>query len=261
MNADYERDGFLVVPDFLSASECDAMQGRATELAAGLDPGLARTIFSTRDQGHARDRYFLESGGAIRFFFEEEASDRLNKIGHALHDLDPVFSRLSRRAELASLAREIGLVEPLLLQSMYIFKNAGIGGEVGWHQDATYLHTTPVTVTGFWFALDDADRDNGCLLALPGAHRGPLRTRFRRQGEAMVTDVLDTTPWPAVDPVPIEVPRGALVVLHGLLPHASAANRSARQRHAYALHVIDGRSAYDFDNWLQRPDFPLRGFS
>ena len=191
MNADYVRDGFLVVPDFLSAADCDALQARAAALVAGFDLRAARTIFSTADQSHARDRYFLESGGAIRFFFEEEAPDQLNKIGHALHDLDPVFDRISRQPRLAALAHEVGLEEPLLLQSMYIFKNPGIGGEVGWHQDAAYLHSTPITVTGFWIALDDADRDNGCLLALAGAHRGPLRKRFRRAGDAMVTDALD----------------------------------------------------------------------
>jgi len=137
MNAAYERDGFVVLPDFLSAADCDALQARAAELAAGFDPGPARTIFSTSDQGHARDRYFLDSGADIRFFFEEEAPDELNKIGHALHDLDPVFERVSRLPKLAVLAREIGLAHPLLLQSMYVFKHAGVGGEVGWHQDAT----------------------------------------------------------------------------------------------------------------------------
>lgn len=259
--ASFERDGFLVLPDFLPAVECDALQDRAAELVAGFDPGPARTVFSSRDQGHARDRYFLESGGAIRFFFEEEAPDSLNKIGHALHDLDPVFDRVSRQPRLAALARKVGLVRPLLLQSMYIFKNPAIGGEVGWHQDATFLHTTPVSVTGFWFALDDADRENGCLLARPGAHRGPLRQRFRRCGDGMVAETLDPTPWPEIEPVPIEVRRGALVVLHGLLPHASSANRSSRPRHAYTLHLIDGSASYDPDNWLQRPDLPLRGFT
>jgi phytanoyl-CoA hydroxylase len=259
--ASYGRDGFLVMPDFLSPADCDALQARAAELVAGFDPGPARTIFSTRDQGHARDRYFLDSGGAIRFFFEEEAPDQLNKIGHALHDLDPVFDRISRQPRIEAVAGEVGIEEPLLLQSMYIFKNPGTGGEVGWHQDATYLHTTPVTVTGFWFALDDADRDNGCLLALKGGHRGPLRQRFHRLGDSTVMDELASAPWPAEEPVPIEVRRGALVVLHGLLPHASSANRSSRRRHAYALHLIDGRATYSVDNWLQRPDFPLRGFS
>ena len=144
---------------------------------------------------------------------------------------------------------------------MYLFKQPHIGAEVGWHQDATYLHTEPVTVTGFWIALDDADRDNGCLMALPGAHRGPLRQRFRRIGEALVTETLDGTPWPSVPPMPLEARRGTLVVLHGLLPHGSTPNRSSRPRHAYALHLIDGRAIYAPDNWLQRPDLPLRGFS
>jgi hypothetical protein len=52
MNADYDRDGFLVVPDFLPAGDCDALQVRAAELVADFDPGPARTLFSTRDQGH-----------------------------------------------------------------------------------------------------------------------------------------------------------------------------------------------------------------
>jgi phytanoyl-CoA hydroxylase len=114
---------------------------------------------------------------------------------------------------------------------------------------------------GLWFALDDADRDNGCLMVLPGGHRGPLRRWFGYDGEMLVTRTLDATPWPADEPVALEVRRGALVVLHGLLPHASAPNRSARPRHAYTLHLIDGRATYAAYNWLQRPDLPLRGFS
>ena len=262
----YERDGFLVLEDFLPPADCDALQARVVELVAAFDPGPARTVFSARDQSHARDRYFQDSGGAIRFFFEEQATDlpvslALNKIGHALHDLDPVFDRVSRHKRLAAQAQALGFVQPLLLQSMYLFKQPHIGAEVDWHQDASYLHTRPSTVTGFWIALDDADRDNGCLMALPGAHHGPLRERFVRDGDRMVTRVLDATPWPDIAPVALEARRGTLVVLHGLLPHASGPNRSSRARHAYALHLIDGRAEYATDNWLQRPEQPLRGFS
>jgi phytanoyl-CoA hydroxylase len=258
--AAWQRDGFLVLEGFLSSDDCDALQARAAELIANWNAST-RTAFSTRDQGHARDPYFRESGGAIRFFVEEEAPQHLNKIGHALHDLDPVFDRVSRQPRLAELARRLGLERPLLLQSQYLFKQPRVGGEVGWHQDATYLRTEPSTVTGLWFALDDADRDNGCLMVLPGAHRGPLRQWFGYEGGELVTRTLDATPWPAGMPRALEVRRGALVVLHGLLPHASAPNRSARPRHAYTLHLIDGRAAYPADNWLQRPHLPLRGFA
>ena len=185
----------------------------------------------------------------------------LNKIGHALHDLDPVFDRVSRQPRLAELARALGLPQPLLLQSMYLFKQPHIGGEVGWHQDATYLHTRPSTVTGFWIALDDADRDNGCLMALPGGHRGPLRQRFHRAGEAMVTDTLDATPWPDIA---AGGARGAARHAGGAARAAAACQRAqplGRPRHAYALHLIDGCAEYASDNWLQRPDLPLRGFA
>ena len=58
----------------------------------------------------------------------------------------------------------------------------------------------------------------------------------------------------------IEAEAGTLVVFHGLLPHWSAPNRSARSRHAYTLHATDGRAAYAPHNWLQRTRLPLRGF-
>ena len=71
---------------------------------------------------------------------------------------------------------DIGMADPLAIQSMYIFKQPHIGGEVGCHQDATFLYTEPMSVTGFWFAIEDATVENGCLWAQPGGHRGPLRS-------------------------------------------------------------------------------------
>ncbi len=124
-----------------------------------------------------------------------------------------------------------------------------------------FLHTEPLSVLGCWFALEDATTLNGCLYAAPGGHRGPLRTRFVRHGERTETVTLDPTPLPTEGLVPLEVPQGTLIVLHGLLPHRSGPNRSASSRHAYALHLIDGRARYSAENWLQRaPEMPLRGF-
>jgi phytanoyl-CoA hydroxylase len=253
------EDGYAVFPRFKSRDELSRLRRRAEEIAAQCDRA-AVSVFSTRDQAQKSDDYFLTSGDKIRCFFEEDGTT-VNKIGHAMHDLDPVFDRFSHDARLAEIAASAGLPDPVLYQSMYIFKQPRVGGVVDWHQDAAFLRTDPVSVTAFWFALDDADRSNGCLWVQPGGHRSPLRNRFVvRNGKAELQP-LDASPWPELsEAVPVEVEAGALVVFNGLLPHYSAPNRSEKPRHAYTLHAVDGRARYAADNWLQREGLPLRGF-
>jgi phytanoyl-CoA hydroxylase len=270
--AQYERDGFLVLPNFVTAEDCDALRACATELVRDFDPAGLISIFSTREQTRTSDDYFLESGDKIRFFFEENAfnpdgtlkqskEQSINKIGHALHDLDPAFDAFSRTPEIKQLVTDLGLGSPLILQSMYIFKQPRIGGEVTCHQDATFLYTEPLKLAGLWFALEDATIENGCLWAIPGGHKLGLKSRFvRAEGGGSRFEVFDETPWPEEDLTPLEVAKGSLIVLHPLLPHLSRENRSAKSRHAYTLHVIEASSLYPQENWLQRPDeMPLRG--
>jgi phytanoyl-CoA hydroxylase len=269
--AQYDRDGYIVLPGFKSEGEIALLRKRAGEIVDAFDPDESRSIFTTREQN--ADAWFLGSDNTIRCFFEEEAFDAngqlrqakalsINKIGHAMHDLDPVFERFTRNPKLAAVARDLGLEQAQLWQSMYIFKQPGIGGEVRWHQDATFFDTAPISVTTFWFALEDATIDNGCLWVEPGGHRGPLRERFVRVGDQITMEKLDSTPWPDNSTaVPLEAKAGSLVCFHGLLPHYSAPNRSPVSRHAFTLHATDARTAYSPDNWIQRDDrFPVQGF-
>lgn len=256
----FERDGFAVLDAFADAAACDRLVERAGELIATSTPETV-SIFSTYEQTRTSDDYFLTSGDKVRLFFEEDGRS-VNKIGHALHDLDPVFEAFSHTPELAAVAAEVGMREPLLLQSMYILKGARVGGEVTLHTDHTFLWTEPPSVTGFWFSLEDATVENGCLWALPGGHRIPVKKRFKRaSGGGTEFEVLDATPYPQQGEVALEVAKGTLVVLHGLLPHRSGPNRSDRARPAYTLHAIEAGAVYAADNWLQRsPELPVRGF-
>lgn len=79
------------------------------------------------------------------------------------------------------LAAELNLSDALIIQSMYIFKHARVGGVVDVHQDSTFLYTEPGSCVGFWFALEDATVENGCMWAQPEGHRTALRSWFRRK--------------------------------------------------------------------------------
>ena len=266
----WNKNGYLIINNFYLEEECNTLISQAENLINNFDPKSVKSIFDTNKQEHIDDSYFLESGDKIRFFFEDKAFDNMgnlirdkkfsiNKIGHALHDIDEVFYKFSHRVDLNNIAETININHPLLLQSMYIFKQPNIGGEVVCHQDSTFLYTKPESAVGFWVALEDATIENGCLWVAAGGHKGPLRKLFTKINNNMTMITLNETPFEETE-TPLEVKKGTLVLLHGRLPHYSGENTSSKSRHAYTLHVIDGSCDYPKENWLQRSNMPLRGF-
>ncbi|KAG8465601.1 hypothetical protein KFE25_002908 [Diacronema lutheri] len=195
--AAFDRDGFLVVPRFADAATVARMRAEMDALADTWEPGVSVVRFSTdasQLQHQARSDYFLDSADRVHFFAEPGALDpasgelrvpkalALNKAGHGLHvDSASAFGAYARSEPLAELVAALGWRDPVLPQSMYIFKQPRHGGEVTSHQDSTFLHTEPrQSCLGLWLALDDATLTNGCLWVRPGSHVEPLRRRFER---------------------------------------------------------------------------------
>ncbi|RAL38015.1 hypothetical protein DM860_000709 [Cuscuta australis] len=263
----FNAQGYLVLESFSAAEEIESMRTRMEELLDGFDCSSTTSVFSTKNQKQTTDNYFFESAEKVSFFFEEKAFGddgnlkqpkhlSINKVGHALHEIDPVFKKFSSSEKLSGLLQSLGYQRPAVLQSMYIFKQPGIGGEVVPHQDNSFLHTEPRTCIGLWLALEDATVKNGCLWAIPGSHKNGLVRRFIRDENGVHFD----KPPPLYDQkdfVPIEVKAGTLIVIHGDLIHQSFENESEKSRHAYSVHVVDTDGCkWSEDNWIRRKTDP-----
>ncbi|KAL6566341.1 hypothetical protein OROGR_001956 [Orobanche gracilis] len=246
----FNSEGYLVLESFSRPDEIQSLRLKMDQLLDRFDCSSRASIFSTKNQKQTTDDYFFESAENISYFFEEKAFDdegnlkqpkqlSINKVGHvSLHEKDPVFKSFSSSEKVSSLLFSLGYKRPVIIQSMYIFKQPGIGGEVVPHQDNSFLYTNPTTCTGLWLALEDATITNGCLWAIPGSHKDGLVRRFIRDDAGVHFD----KPSPLYDQkdfVPVEVKAGSLVALHGDLIHQSFENKSATSRHAYSLHVVD----------------------
>jgi len=264
--ASYTELGYLVLESMIEGAELELLRSSALETIDEFNALQQGSVFSAREGEEMREEYFFESAEKVRCFLEADAvgpegnltrpkHECINKIGHALHDLLPAFTRFCRQPAFAQLLDELGCHEPELWQTMYILKPPRVGGEVRWHQDASYLITHPASVIGIWVAIDDATRDNGCLWVQPGGHRSPLREVFEAgvsSGRSRLRQLNDT-PWPTLDASKsLEVGAGSVVVFHDHLPHYSSHNHSARPRHAFSMHAKAAAARWSERNWLQR---------
>ncbi|XP_071821244.1 phytanoyl-CoA dioxygenase domain-containing protein 1-like [Apostichopus japonicus] len=268
----FERDGYLVVEDFLTKEEIDSLRGSCQRIVAEMNPeDHSKVAFRTdEDQCDTRSDYFINSGDKVRFFFEEAAlndkgeilvdkKESLNKIGHALHWLVPEFKQVTFSKKVQNIAENLGYKEPKVVQSMYIFKQPRIGGAVPPHQDATFVCNNPLKLFGFWIALEDCTKENGCLQFAPGSHKtNPVNSWMRRKEGGVETYF--TAPFihshiKDDEYIPMEVKAGSLVLIDSQVVHKSEANRSDKSRHIYTFHVMDAhQSEWDKRCWIQPTD-------
>lgn len=120
-------------------------------------------------------------------------------------------------------------------------KPAHHGGVVAWHQDYSYwTRTIPLQHLTCWVALDDVNKDNGCLHYIPGSHRWDLMDMPSLAGnmDGLNEFLKEEQQKEFANKVAAEMPRGYATFHHPLMVHGSYENRSHRPRRAFVLNVF-----------------------
>jgi phytanoyl-CoA hydroxylase len=251
----YGENGYILKEGILSPGECDSLCAHVSETIRrySRDPAA---LDAERDEAYfnnsARDiALFWEKGTDPASLLPEERERCVSRLGHGLHWVDPVFRRAAQHPKAAAALEALNGPGINIVQTMIIYKQPRIGGELGFHQDASYLHTEPQSLLACWFALDDIDAENSPLLVIPGSHRLPLRTvaELGDDGKFIHRQVAEAPADPS-QAVPVLAPRGSVIFFHGLLYHASGPNLSPRPRRAYAVHYASAASKWSPFNWI-----------
>nr|XP_019044141.1 phytanoyl-CoA dioxygenase [Kwoniella bestiolae CBS 10118]OCF23071.1 phytanoyl-CoA dioxygenase [Kwoniella bestiolae CBS 10118] len=225
---------------------------------------------------HPQIRYFLEPTATSPATPDTPAkllvppSQSINKIGHALAVLNPIFHKYTLENEkIRGVARDLDEQrDPRVLQSMIICKQPRIGGTVPCHNDSTFLYTDPPSAIGFWIALEDCQPSNGCLSFLPGSHKtARISSRFIRNPSGKGTTFIDLPDvkkneedWEGMEGWrESDCKAGTLVLIHGSVMHKSPPNLSDKTRFIYTFHMIEGAEGtkYDEKNWYVPVSFYL----
>lgn len=298
----FHHAGFVHLPRFVDAAMCLAMKQSMQDIVdTEWDTQHMDSFGTSEKENTARGDYFLESAARVHFFAEPSALEddakqlkpefrnnnkitALNKVGHGLHLRKGPFSEYAFSTKLQELMTELGWDDPLLPQSMYIFKQAVVGGAVNSHQDSTFLFTEPrQSCCGLWLALDEATTANGCLWVRPKSHREAVRRQYSRNParnqnpsapQFVMKELYDhSITWDGDLPgtgsfddllnagfIAVPCAPGDLLVFNGELDHLSLPNNSSAARHTFQLHLIEGKeTTWSPSNWLQYEN-PTRPF-
>jgi non-haem Fe2+, alpha-ketoglutarate-dependent halogenase len=212
--------------------------------------------------------FFNERGylKGFRIFEEPEVSenrrgfdqllDRAVSDGGSSYSINGWHDRSQTIYDLATHPVILEYVEDLLGPNVvawgthYFCKLPGDGKAVSWHQDASYWPLTPARTVTVWLAIDDADRENGCMRVIPGTHRlGQLEFR---DSDASENNVLWQTVTGAErygEPVDFELKAGEISLHADMLVHGSEPNRSSRRRCGLTIRYAstDVRAYWDWN--------------
>ncbi len=208
LKADWDRDGYVVVRQFMSEGEVTTLRGEIDRYIADVLPGVPE----------------------LEVMYEEPGKpETMKRLGH-MSRFDGYFEGLINTGKFVELAELLlgARVDPQYCQLFN--KPARVGVETPPHQDGFYIPLLPQSALTMWLALNETDEENGCLRYVRGAQLRGVRPHSPTQVVGFSQGIVDFGDADLADEVPVPASPGDVLIHHWLMIHRAGPNKSDKER-------------------------------
>jgi phytanoyl-CoA hydroxylase len=209
--ARYDRDGFVVIPNLLTAEECDTLKVEA------------RRVLDSKKR----------PGASVHVHVAAESAP---------------FRALSEDLRIVDILRPLMPGGVMFLSDKIVYKSPDKTFPTPWHIDCYYWRDTRPKLS-VWIPLDDATAENGTLTVVPGSHKRDWRMVKMGLPSGDFENAIEDGEWQDGDVVTCTIRRGTAVVFSDRVVHGSTPNTAGRDRYAIigTYHAPAADEPFDLD--------------
>jgi len=221
----YQNDGFIHIPGFLSPAEVAELKGAVLE--------TARSMGKNKVGGGDGDWVEKED------FYDKVFTQRLN-----LWKLNDTVKRYMLNPELGEMMCKLEGIEGIRVWHDQTLIKEPFANGTAWHLDVPYWSFQSRHAISIWIALEDATYQNGCMYFIPGTNK--LATYENVGIGQNMADLFRLYPEMAkIDPVPVPMKAGDCSFHNGLVAHGAGANMTRGRRIAMTCGYMPDGSTFD----------------
>ena len=240
----YAENGYLVMEEFLSASELE--QWRAAVDEAVEQRGRQRFSFPTARDSEVSD---TTEASEQQAYYDGVFTQRVN-----LWQTNDKVRELMIDPELGRVVTEVASIDGVRIWHDQALVKGPYANPTAFHLDVPYWSFTSADAITIWVALDDATLENGCLYYMPGSHKAK---KFDNVGIGpSIGALFEIYPeWGNVAAHPCPVPAGGALFHNGLTFHGAGANMTPGRRRAMTCAYMPDGCAFNGTANVLPPDY------
>ena len=217
----FRRDGYLVAGNAVDEGQ---LAGMRAVLAGWVEDSRAHDAPFGEPTADGRPRFDLAPGHTA-------GAPALRRVNNP-SEIDGTFMDVMRDSAMTDMVAALIGPDVKHHHCKINLKLPGSHTEVRYHQDFAYTpHTNDDVVTAL-LMLDDMTMENGCLMVVPGSHRGPMFSLFAGDRFTGFVDPAEERALREREE-PVLGRAGSVCLMHTRLAHGSEPNRSGSPRGLY----------------------------